>query len=146
MRRNELLGDHEGLGAGAFQRHDLPVVDHLGVALGHEEEVRAVEAFVFDNHAATDEPACEIDAAGEAVPAGIEKSALDALDAAGRIERGRDNGVVVLAPDLLLRLRREGRDQHRVVGKDVLQPRLRAAGGREQFADVAEDVPAHLEA
>ena len=146
MRRNELVGDDEALRAGAFQRHGLPVVDHLGVALGHQEEVRAVEAFVLDDHAAADQPFGEIDAAGEAVPAGKQESALDALGAADRIERGRDDGVVVLAPDLLLRLRREGRDQHLVVGEDVLQPGLRAAGGREHFAHVAQDVPAHVEA
>ena len=96
------------------------------------------------DHAAADQPAREVDTARKSMPAGIEVAALDARGAAGRIERGRDDGVVVLAPDLLLRLRREGRDQHGVVGEDVLQPGLRAVGRREHVGNIAQHVPAHL--
>ena len=78
------------------------------------------------------------------MPPGIEESAVDAGGATNRIDRRRRDGVVVLAPDFFLRLRRKGRDENRVIGVDVLQPGLRAIGGAKHIGEIAQRIPAHL--
>ncbi len=144
MRWNEFFGDHKGFRSGALQRHGVPIVDHLGVALGHQEKVRTIETVLLHNAAAADQPVGIVDAAGKTVTPRIQEAAVHARRPPGRIERGGCDGVVVRAPDLFLRLRREGRDQHGVIGKDVLQPSLRSARRRQHFTHVAQHVPAML--
>ena len=51
---------------------------------------------------------------------------------------------MVLAPDLVLRLRRESRDQHGMIGENMLQPGLRAVGSGEHLGKIAQHVPANL--
>src|SRR4051812_21042076 len=51
---------------------------------------------------------------------------------------------MVAAPNILLRLRRKGREHVRVVGENALNPGLRPARSGEDLRDFAKHVPAEL--
>ena len=143
---DEPLGDLEALAAGAGEPHHVPIVDHGRLVLRHEEEAALRRLAVREDMAAADEPLDVIDAAREAVPAGIDDAARHAPRLADGVEAGGDPGIGVLGPDIVLGADIERAELLRMIGQDVVDPGLRAAAARQHLADFAAHVPAELKA
>ncbi len=80
------------------------------------------------------------------MPARPDHAAVDRPALADRRHAVRQLRGRVLAPDVLLRLRRIGRELEDVVGEHHVHPGLRAAAARQRLADFAQHVVAVLEA
>ena len=123
----------------------VPVVDDGDVALRHQHRARLLAVAVVD-HARGQHPVGVVDAAGELVAPAPDDAAVDRPRLAGRRHAVRQLRGRVLAPDILLRLRRVGRELQDVVGEHHVHPGLRAAAARQRLADFAQHIVVVLEA
>ncbi len=139
MRGHEALADRDVLAAGALERHHVPagMVD-LVVAHRHRalEILRRAAGIVRHQHA-QQRKAGVIAAAGEGPAAVADFDATGHLgDGASRHERRAGLGVLVFAPDVFLRPRREVAQIKVVDGQDGQHP---GAGTAAAAADLTRD-------
>ena len=127
--RHERFLDDDVLAAGAAQAGDVPVVLDAVVGARHQKHAGVGRRVGLERRrdAAQDHPLAEVAAARKRPAAGEAKAAGDPLDRAGRRYRGRELRAVVLAPDILLSLRRQDREVPVVHAQHAENPAARPA-------------------
>ena len=140
MRGHESPVDDEAPGSGAGEADDFPVIEERHIAFRDQRHAAGLAAVCLVDEAAADQPVGMVDAARKAMLARPENAAVDALGLADRRNRNADALRIVLRPDIVLRLLREGRELQRIVGQHHIGPGLRGAAACQRLDDRAQHV------
>jgi hypothetical protein len=131
MLGNKHVVQHQGLAAGAEQAQHLPVVDDLDLGERHQE-IRDVPGIaLLAEKGADDRPLRIVAAARERITPAQPPAARHMPGRLARRQRGRGDGLGVLAPDIDLRLLGILGDDPLMLGEHRIDPgRRRAAIGQ----------------